>query len=405
MKRRHFLRAASVAPASLAASSLVSQPAWADGNEDRGTGPSGVFEVVARFDGPGPSGVVVLPDGRIFVGFPRHAVDHKGATLGELVKGRVVPYPSAEESMPGSRAAADCLVSIHGMTLDAKGRIWAIDDGKRAGHPLAPGAAKIICIDPQTNTIVHRLILKAPALLPDSHMNDLRVSLSHGAQGTVFVTDSSFGTKPGLVVVDVATGQARRVLTQSKAILAEQGFLAIVEGEPRRYIPGKPQLVSGGVDGIAITKDEQRLYFSPLTSRRLYSLPVALLANVSSDDATLEPAIRDEGEKGVADGLDFDRHDRLYTTNYEHDCILRRDPDGSFKMMLRDPRALSPDGIFASDNYVYCTFGQWNRLASFNEGKDRRVPPYLLVRFPIEEPEAYNALPEGAPFKVGTPGD
>ena len=114
MKRRHFLRAASVAPASLAASSLVSQPAWADGNEDRGTGPSGVFEVVARFDGPGPSGVVVLPDGRIFVGFPRHAVDHKGATLGELVKGRVVPYPSAEESMPGSRGRGlPCIHSWH----------------------------------------------------------------------------------------------------------------------------------------------------------------------------------------------------------------------------------------------------------------------------------------------------
>lgn len=405
MKRRHFLRTASIAPASLAAAPWGMSSALADSNEDRGTVPHGIFEVVARFDGPGPSGVVVLPEGRIFVGFPRHAVNHKGATLGELVNGKVVPYPSKEESLPSHRSDAECLVSIHGMTLDRNGRIWAIDDGKRAGHPIGAGAAKIVCIDPKTNTIVHRILLKAPVLLPDSHMNDLRVSLSHGAEGTVLVTDSSFGTQPALVVVDVATGQGRRVLAQSRAILPEQGFLAIVEGEPRQYLPKKPQLVSGGVDGIALTKDEQRLYFAPLTSRRLYSLPVDLLADPASDDAKLEAAIRDEGEKGVADGLDFDSHDRLYTTNYEHDCILRRDPDGSFKLMLRDPRILSPDGIFASETHVYCTFGQWNRLASFNDGKDRREPPYLLARFPIEEPESYNALPDAALTKAGTPGD
>ncbi|EHH67297.1 SMP-30/gluconolactonase/LRE family protein [Gluconobacter morbifer] len=393
MKRRHFLRSLSATPVSLAALSAGASPAFADGNADTGTTPKGEMDIVARFTGPGPSGIAVLPDGRIFVGFPRHADNHPGATLGELVRGRVVPYPSAAESLPGSSSPAERLVSIHGMTVDERGRLWAIDDGKQAGHPLQPGVAKIICIDPKSNTIVHRIILKAPVLLQDSHMNDLRVALSLGTQGTVFVTDSSFGTQPGLVIVDVATGNARRVLTKHPAILAEPGFMAIVEGEPRRYLPKHPQMVSGGVDGIAITKDEKRLYFSALTSRRLYSLPTDLLADPSAGDDRLAAAMRDEGEKGVADGLDFDAHDRLYTTNYEHDCILRRDPDGSFKLMLRDPRALSPDGIFAAADYVYCTFGQWNRLASFNDGHDRRVPPYLLVRFPIEASAPYDAIP------------
>ncbi len=207
MKRRHFLRAASAAPASLAVSAaLPAAQAHAAGNEDNGTGTLGDLDIVAEFDGPGPSGIVVLPDGRTFVGFPRHAVDHKGATLGELVDGKVMPYPSAAMSLPAD-VPADCLVSVHGMTMDRQGRLWVIDDGKRAGHPLQPGAAKIVCIDPATNRVAHKIILKAPVLLSDSHMNDLRVSLSHGAQGTVFVTDSSFGTKPGLVIVDVATSR------------------------------------------------------------------------------------------------------------------------------------------------------------------------------------------------------
>jgi hypothetical protein len=49
-------------------------------------------------------------------------------------------------------------------------------------------------------------------MLPESHMNDLRVDLTHGAAGTAYVADSSFGTTPALVVVDIATGRERRVL-------------------------------------------------------------------------------------------------------------------------------------------------------------------------------------------------
>ncbi len=67
----------------------------------------------------------------------------------------------------------------------------------------------------------------------------------------------------------------------------------------------------------------------------------------------------------------------------EHDSILRRDPDGHMEVVVRDPRIIWPDGIFATDSHVYCTLGQWNRLPSFNRGKDLRQPPYLLVRAAI----------------------
>ncbi|GAN54133.1 SMP-30/gluconolactonase/LRE family protein [Tanticharoenia sakaeratensis] len=398
MKRRAFLHATPLATTAALGAALGGggvTPARAEGNADNGTEPSGPFEVVAQFFGPGPSGIVVMPDGRTFVGFPRHAVNHPGATLGELKGGKVVPYPSADLSMPSGRAPADRLMSIHGMTRDSQGRLWAIDDGKLAGHSIPAGAAKIICIDPKTDQIVHKIVLKTPVMLPDSHMNDLRVTLKHGAQGTVFVTDSSFGTQPGLVIVDVATGRQRRVLTTHPSALPEEGFMAIIEGVPRRYIPHHPQMVSGGIDGIAITPDETRLFYAPLTSRKLYSLPVDLLADQDTPEEKLAEAVRYEGEKGTADGLCFDRHGRLYTTNYEHDCILRRDPDGSFELMVRDPRILSPDGICATDDYIYCTLGQWNRLASFNDKHDMRVPPYQLIRFPIEHPAGYNADPSG----------
>jgi hypothetical protein len=54
-----------------------------------------------------------------------------------------------------------------------------------------------------------KVLLMPPVLQPDSHMNDLRVDLTHGAQGTAYVADSSFGTTPALIVVDLATLKAR----------------------------------------------------------------------------------------------------------------------------------------------------------------------------------------------------
>ena len=388
MKRRSFLSAASVAPLL-----GVAGPALASGNADDGTSSSGEFDIVAKFVGPGPSGVAVLPDGRMFVSFPRHADNHAGATLGEVKGGVVVPYPSAELSLPSDRAPADRLMSVHGIAHDSAGRLWVIDDGKLAGHDIPEGAAKIVCIDPVSNRVTHKILLKSPVMLPNSHMNDLRVALSVGAKGTVFVTDSSFGDEPAMIVADIATGQTKRVLAHHVSTQAVPGFMAIVEGEPRRYVPHHPQMVSGGADGIALLPDESRLYYAPLTSRRLYSIPTRALADQSLSDEALAAQIRDEGEKGTADGLCFDQHGRLYTTNYEHDCILRRDPDGSFAMAVRDARILSPDGICATRDWIYCTLGQWNRLPSFNEGHNRRQPPYLLIRFPVEPLTPLDALP------------
>ncbi|CAM2936164.1 gluconolactonase [Komagataeibacter xylinus NBRC 15237] len=393
MHRRDLLfGAAFVAAAGAGTLARAAQPAQEAINHDHGAAPDGPFEIVARFDGPGPSGIAVT-GGRVFVGFPRHAVNHRGATLAELKNGRLYPYPDAATAMPSEHPPATRLMSIHGMTTDAKGRLWAIDDGKLAGQPLAPGAAKVIGIDPATNRIFANIVLTAPTLLPDSHMNDLRVDLTHGPQGTVFITDSSFGHSPALVVVDVASGRQRRVLASHPSIQAEHPFMAVVEGRPLVFDPPehKSAFVSGGVDGITLSPDSATLYYSPLTSRRLYSIPTALLADFDRTDAQLAAGIRDLGEKGVADGLATDAQGRIYTTNFEHDAIFRRNTDGTFDTMVRDPRVISPDGIFVEGNMVYCTLGQWNRLAGFNNGHDLRVPPYYLIRFPTDAPAALDA--------------
>ncbi|MCD9028375.1 major royal jelly family protein [Luteimonas sp. BDR2-5] len=378
--------------ATLMASGAVSAQSVAPADAaDPAAVPAGSLEVVARFDGPGPSGIAVTPGGRVFVGFPRHADNHRGATLGELVDGRIVPFPDAATSLPSTAPYPDWLVSVHGMTIDAAGRLWAIDDGKRAGiDGIPPGAAKVVGFDPDTRAVVASVVLEA-ALLQDSHMNDLRVDLRHGARGTAYITDSSFGDAPALVVVDIASGRQRRVLEGHVSTRPEAGFMAILDGKPMRYDAGHPGFPSGGADAITLSADSATLYYAPLTSRRLYSIPTAVLSDFSTDATTLAAAVRDEGEKGFADGMATDPQGRLYTTNGEHDAILRRWPDGRFDVVVRDPRIVWPDGIHATATHVYVTLGQWDRLPGFNQGRDLRQPPYLLVRAPIDPPPQVDA--------------
>ncbi|WP_110949590.1 SMP-30/gluconolactonase/LRE family protein [Pseudomonas bohemica] len=358
---------------------------------DRSTVPVGSIQEVAAFQGPGPSGIVVTPEGRTFVGFPRHAIDHTGMTLGELVNGKLVPYPSAEVSQPSTLSDSERLISVHGMTLDSKGRLWLIDDGKHAGHDgIAPGAAKVVGIDLNSNKIVSKVVLK-DALRQDSHMNDLRIDLSHGSQGVAYVADSSFAESPALVVVDLASGRQRRVLANDPSMVAQKDFVTQLDGVPMRYEGDKTPFPHGGVHSLALTADNSRLYYSPLTSRHLWSLPTAALADFRLDDKQLAAQIRDEGEKVMTDGMDIDRQGRLYLTDAEHHQVLRRWPDGHLEVVLRDPRLVWPDGLFVSADSVYVTLGQWDRLG---KGFDTRKPPYLLIRTPIDPTPQFNAQPQ-----------
>jgi hypothetical protein len=144
-------------------------------------------------------------------------------------------------------------VSVHGITFDSKERLWLIDNGEDAGKPIPPGGTKIVGFDTQSGKILARVLLEAPVLLPDSHINDLRIDLSHSAQDTAFVIDSSFGTSPGLVVADLATGQTRRILAGSHFVAAEAGFVGFLEGKPHVYDPLHLTVPSGGADGITLS--------------------------------------------------------------------------------------------------------------------------------------------------------
>jgi len=339
------------------------------------------MEVVHRFEKQMPVGVAVTSTGRVFASYPRWE-DKLEYTLAEIKNGREVPYPTAGAIQKGNTAGPKAnMVSLQGIFVDGNDRLWALDTGTVNMKPVEPFVPKVICIDTRTNRIERTYLLPSETAPKGSYLNDLRIDLARGTKGTIYITDS--GKNPGIVVLDVASGESWRRLTNHSSTKPEPGFVGFVEGRALFKNPkdAPPTHLSIGSDGIAISPDGKTLYYTPLASRRLYSVPTDVLADRKVPESQAEGAVEDMGDKGVADGMGEDAAGNVYTTNWEQNAILRRKPDGTFETVLHDPRLLWPDTLFlAKGGDLYVISNQLHRQGGYNDGRDLRERPFLLAR-------------------------
>lgn len=104
-----------------------------------------------------------------------------------------------------------------------------------------------------------------------------------------------------------------------------------------------------------------------------------------SDDEVADAVVAQGDKGGAADGLESDEQGRLYATNWWHNAITRRRPDGTMETLVHDERMLWPDTMsMATDGHLYFTANQLHRQAKYQDDEDLRVHPYYLFRFEID---------------------
>jgi sugar lactone lactonase YvrE len=350
---------------------------------------TGNLEVVATFEEPMPTGVTVSKDGRIFVNFPKWA-DPVQYTVVEVKNGKTTPYPDLDWNRyaPGDRQE-DKLVSVQSVVVDPSGtKLWILDTGSVNFGPVQLGGPKLLAVDLSNDKVVNKILFPADVALPTSYLNDVRFDLRRGKEGMAFITDSSTEGPNGIIVVDLASGKSWRRLKDHPSTKADAAFLGVVEGDILlQREPGKPpKKPKFGSDGIAISPDGKTLYYCALASRHLFSVSVDALADQSKSDQDVAATVMDLGEKGGAsDGLESDQQNRVYLTDYEHDAIRRRYPDGRIETLAHDPRMLWPDTMsLGADGFLYFTANQLDRMARFHDGNDLRQPPYVLFKLKVD---------------------
>lgn len=337
-----------------------------------------------------PTGVTVSKSGRIFVFMPRF--DEKTVyTVGEVAPdGSVKPYPDAASNRPDATRPQDTLFHVPNGVIDGLDRLWLLDAGLMAesGAPTA-GAAKLLCIDLASGSVVRNLSL-GPVVGPTSSLNDLRVDAGHdaasGRREAAYITDQGQDGHGAVIAVDLASGRMVRRLSRHSSTASVKGIVKIVEGRQllKRGASGQLSEIQGGANGIALSPDGRRLYYAPLMGRRLYAVPTDLLLDPQAGDAAVAAKVVDLGEKGLTGGLLTDDRDRVYLALQELNAIGRRNVDGTVDVIATDPRLIWPDTMWINDGWLYISAAQVNRRASYNGGQDLQKPPYAILRMRLD---------------------
>lgn len=353
----------------------------------------GQLELVATFDGPMPTGVAVSRAGRVFVNFPRW-VDAVQYTVAEVKGGETVPFPDRATNDYRPDAPEAALVSVQSVVVDPADRLWMLDTGTILQGPVAVGGAKMLAVDLTTDKVVRTISFPRDVALPTTYLNDVRFDLRRGADGVAYITDSSGVGPNAIIVVDLATGQSRRRLNDHPSTKPDGKVVPLVEGKPvlEQQPTGRPAPVKFGADGIAISADGERLFYRPISSRRLYSVATDALADPAMSDAQVAATVVDHGRTAITDGMESDARGRLYLTDVENNAVRRLTPprQGSGRsargeVLASDPRLLWPDTLaVGADGYLYVTANQLHRQPQFNNGRDLRQKPYMLFRTPVD---------------------
>lgn len=327
-------------------------------------------ERVAEFNG-WPSGVAVTSKGRIFVSFPQANYQLSAATLCEVENGIAFPFPCAE------------FTSIHGLHCGGNDRIYALDTGSTDLSGCDPKRAALWELDAHAGTVLKRYAFASDVVLPSSYLIDFALDLRNGA---AYLLDAGREPPNALIVLELSTGRARRVLDDHPSLRispssGRRGILANRKPLLVRDTRGQAQPVQAGAIGIALQSDADTLYWSKPDT--LYSVATQLLRNSLVSAAQLNAAIKTWPLRPFAsDGLVHDRKGHVLLTDVTHNGVQRLSPGlGNYELLVSDPRISWPDGIAVGpDESIYVTSSQFHRSSMFNDGVDRRRAPFNLFR-------------------------
>lgn len=335
------------------------------------------IEVVAEFPDQQVTGVAVSKDGRVFVSFPRWR-DGVDVSVGELrADGSVRALPDGRWNSwsEADGGAQDKWVCVQAVWVDPENRLWVIDPASPKMAGVASGGAKLVRIDVATGDVERVYALGNDVAPRDSYMNDVRVDLT---ARRAFITDSGLG---GIVVVDIDSGEAKRVLSEHVSTRGAKGLVPVVEGRELRFVsgPNAGQPAAIHSDGIALDAEGGWLYWQALTSKRLFRAPVAALA--LGDENAARRSVEDMGATVVTDGMEIGPRGEVVFTALERDAIMMLDLDARTKIVASSPLLAWPDApAWGPDGWMYVSVSQIHRTEWFSEDAPP-TEPYRIVRF------------------------
>ena len=340
------------------------------------------LNLVAEFDHQ-VTGVTVTRDGRTFVNFPRWTEDTEVSVAELMDDGSLRPYPDDEWNRWRNARKTDVSPGDHWVCVQAVvangDSVWVLDPAAPATAHLVEGGPKLVQIVldslPRTRSggdrVVRTIQFDEDVAPEGSYLNDVRFSPD---SKWAYITDS--GWRGALVVVDLESGSARRVLDGHPSTQPEDSVTVEIDGAPLRRPDGRG--AEFAADSIALTNDCETLYWKPLTGKTLYRIATVALRDESRSADALADAVETVGQTEITDGLWIHSSGRFFLTAPEKYAVIERDGDAE-TVVVQDDRLRWPDTMSEGpDGEMYVTASHIQDSAWFTPGAPSALPTALF---------------------------
>lgn len=309
------------------------------------------LQAVASFDHQ-VTGVTVAPDGRIFVNFPRWTEDAPVSVAELMPDGSTKPYPNEEWNKWRNVAMStvspnDHFVCVQSVVADRRGSLWVVDPAAPNAEKTVKGGPKVVEIDLKSNNVKRVFPMSADIAGPASYLNDIRIAPDGKF---AYMTDS--GSPGGLVVLDIVSGRAWRVLSDDASTQFDPSVTVVTDGQPLRRPDGRQPLFNA--DSLALSKDGSTLYWQALTGKTLYRIATS---SIQSAEAASHARPETVATTEPVDGLWTGENDEIYLSSLANNAVKVVHPkDGTVREVLTDSRLRWPDTFSQGpDGAIYVT--------------------------------------------------
>lgn len=320
----------------------------------------------------GPGNITVSPDGGMFMSL--HSFHQPPMRVVRVDRqGQMTAFPNEELSRSGSTHPL-ALDSVLGLRSDSAGRVWMLDAGTNSGK-----TPKLLAWDSRQNRLARVIYLPSPITTANSGLNDLVIDERNKA---IYIADPAGGADAALVVVDLETGAARRLLQGHESTRPENIDL-VIDGQPtRRFRNGQVGPHRTGADSIALDAQGEWLYYGPLHGHTLYRVRTADLRDAALSADALAAKVERYSDKPMSDGISIDTANNIYLTDMANNAITLIGADRKPRILIQDERLQWPDALsYAPDGYYYVVTNQLHRTAALNGGTAAAQPPFGILRF------------------------
>ena len=318
------------------------------------------------------TGVTTTAGGRVFFEYP-HMDGSSGMRIGELGKdGKVRSFPDdAWNGWAPGRPTEHSFVRTNSMRIGPDGLLWVVDTGTpKFGAKIIHGGVKLVALD-LTHNEVARIFPLDECTHEDSFVDDVRFNGQYA-----FLTDAG---RPALIVLDLTTGKARRVLENHDSTTARRPVVA--SGNVLRTVDGKDVKIHA--DQMEVSPDGKYLYYQALTGP-MYRVETQYLQDPHISKTALGGKVSHWANTPSTGGTAIDSSGTIYLSDVEKRRILSMDPVGQIKVILEDTRLDWPDAMWIDgDGYLWMPVAQLDKIAPFQGGKSQVVYPIRIYKMRV----------------------